>query len=265
MSVIIAGTGRSGTTWLAKIINFDETWQYTFEPLHPNKKDMTDLFGRRKYLRADCINIRYTEPLRKIFGGKNKLVKTVRAHLMLPWIYKNIRDCKIIYLLRHPCAVAWSWMDRNWDAIMPLNEIWAQEDLLSDYPLIQEVKNKVEGNIGNWEIFDKQVLLWCIENYVPISVFSRQSSVNNIIEVIYEDLVKEPKLWIDLIFGFIGRKYDDRVFEVFKIPSPTCRKGSAVLTGEDKINAWKFHVSEEQKEKAFELVRLFGMGSIFSS
>ena len=36
-TILIAGTGRSGTTWLSDTINYKNQFRYIFEPLHSNK------------------------------------------------------------------------------------------------------------------------------------------------------------------------------------------------------------------------------------
>ena len=260
MAVNIIGTGRSGTTWLAHILNYDETYDYVFEPLHYNKPGIKALFGRRKYIRRDCVDKRYTDVLRDIFSGNRRLTKSVRAHLLVPWIHNNIsdkdKDCKLIYLLRNPGAVALSWADRNWDARKVLTEIWNQPELLNDYPLIAEIKSQIENDIIKWGLFERQVLTWAIENYVALDYLK---NFNNWLLVCYEDLITDTENQIARIYKFLNqKKYDlKRIMETIKKPSPTCRKNSAILTGDDLVNAWKFKVNQISKNNMIEIIKIF--------
>src|SRR5262245_3197724 len=36
-AALVSGTRRSGTTWLADVINFDNHYRYMFEPFHPKE------------------------------------------------------------------------------------------------------------------------------------------------------------------------------------------------------------------------------------
>ena len=47
-TVFLAGTGRSGTTWLAGLINHDQSYRDVFEPFHPGKVEA--LGGFKSYL-----------------------------------------------------------------------------------------------------------------------------------------------------------------------------------------------------------------------
>ena len=39
-TVLLAGTGRSGTTWAANIINYANTYRFMFEPFYPQAVDV---------------------------------------------------------------------------------------------------------------------------------------------------------------------------------------------------------------------------------
>ena len=44
-SVILVGDGRSGTTWIANIVNFRKDFTYLFEPFHPVNSEICKDFG----------------------------------------------------------------------------------------------------------------------------------------------------------------------------------------------------------------------------
>ena len=53
-SVFLAGSGRSGTTWLSEIINHRRGYRYVFEPFNPRE---VGLFGHR-LVEADVDRLR---------------------------------------------------------------------------------------------------------------------------------------------------------------------------------------------------------------
>ena len=54
-TILLAGSGRSGTTWVSDIMNYDNEYRYIFEPFHPRKVDFSKEFGHRKYMHPEKI------------------------------------------------------------------------------------------------------------------------------------------------------------------------------------------------------------------
>lgn len=50
-TVLIAGTGRSGTTWLSGLVNHDRRYRDVFEPFNPGKVEAFRGFRSKQYLR----------------------------------------------------------------------------------------------------------------------------------------------------------------------------------------------------------------------
>src|SRR5437870_3848637 len=66
----MAGTGRSGTTWIAEVLNHDHAYRYLHEPFRPGRVRATKPFLPRQYLRPDDRDPRYVEPARAILSGR---------------------------------------------------------------------------------------------------------------------------------------------------------------------------------------------------
>jgi hypothetical protein len=129
-AVFLAGVGRSGTTWIANIINYNREYRFIHEPFNPNRVRLVRAFQYKQYLRPENREPRYLEPAKAVLSGRmrnrwtdtankkifarKRLIKDIRANLLLKWIHSNFPGIPIILLFRHPCAVANSWMKLGW-------------------------------------------------------------------------------------------------------------------------------------------------------
>lgn len=268
-SVFLAGTGRSGTTWVSNAINYNNEYRYIFEPFHSYKVNICKKYKYRQYLRPENKCREYIQPATQILSGKirgywvdhlnnkfiadKRLIKDIRANLLLRWIYVNFSNIPIILLLRHPCAVACSKLKLNWDT--HLEEYLSQEELIEDY--LFPVKKEIEKAKSD---FEKHIFLWCIENYVPLKQFNE----GEIHLVFYENLCINPEREIKKLFSFLNKKYNDGAIDNINNPSSLSRSDSAIVTGESLIDMWRKYVSKEQIIKAEEILSIFGLDKIYS-
>jgi len=268
-SIFLAGVGRSGTTWISKVINHRNEYRYMFEPFYPNKVSICKHFRYRQYLRPENKEPKYLRTAEKILTGqvkdywidshnkrlfaKKRLIKDIRANLLLKWIHVNFPDMPIILLLRHPCAVATSKLSLNWET--HLEEFLAQEELLEDH--LAPFKNEIEKARDD---FEKHVFLWCIENYVPI----KQFSVGKIHLAFYENYCVEPVEEIKRLFLFLNKNIDGSVFAKLRIPSKLTRKDSAIITGDSLIDGWRKYITNEQIRRTVDILNIFGLDKIYS-
>lgn len=175
-TIFLAGTGRSGTTWLAELINSKGDYRLMFEPFHSKKVDMLKDWNYRQYIRPDDHNLKYLKPSRKILlgkirhpwidsfsnthGNRRRIVKDIRANLFIRWIKNHFPDIPIILLLRHPCAVASSKRKLGWEA--HLDVFLSQPELMVDFP--ETFAEDIEKDTDHYE---KQVFMWFIKNVIP--------------------------------------------------------------------------------------------------
>jgi hypothetical protein len=126
-TVFLASMGRSGSTFLSNIINYDNRFRVMFEPFRYDVVDEAKDFVYPLYLRPDTNKSNYFSSLQKIISGKvhsewidkennrifpkARLIKDIRVNFFLKWIQNNTPGMKIILLLRHPCAVVNSWIE----------------------------------------------------------------------------------------------------------------------------------------------------------
>ena len=133
--VWVIGDGRSGTTWLADLINYESQYQLIFEPIHSQRSRELNEFDTFTYRRIEQEDIKLERFTRNIFSGKvfpahstvstghamcpdKLIVKDIFAHLIAKWVLHRISGIKLVLLMRHPFAVAlsktnhddWYWM-----------------------------------------------------------------------------------------------------------------------------------------------------------
>ena len=275
-SVFLAGIGRSGTTWISEIINFNGEYRYMHEPFHPYRVRQAKNFQYIQYLRPDNRDPRYLEPAKAVLSGRirnrwtdsdnkkifarKRLIKDIRANLLLKWIHANFHGMPIILLFRHPCAVANSWLRLGWGK-EDLGSRWDIEVCLSQGELMKDFLEPFRKRIENTQNdFEKHILFWCIQYYVPLKQFKD----GEIHLCFYENFCENPKEEIKKMFGFLGKKFDEKVLGTLTIPSSVSRKDSAILKGANLIDSWRTQVTEEDLEKALNILGLFGLDKIYS-
>ncbi|MCP4267548.1 MAG: hypothetical protein GY777_18615 [Candidatus Brocadiaceae bacterium] len=218
--IVLAGTGRSGTSWLLDILTLDYDYRSIFEPLHniqvPSAADFYYLYlvendnhpalekymynvfynhTREAWLRWMHFGISKETPIIKKtmqymyslpkfkFWAKNRVIKLIKGNLMLGWLQKQF-DVNIVYLIRHPCAVVSSQKRMGWN--VSLNRFMEQANLIEAYlaPHLDVIKTAETDT-------QKLAILWCIENVV---VFRQLEQLKlHASAYLYEDIVCEPE------------------------------------------------------------------------
>lgn len=270
-TVLLAGTGRSGTTWLGDIINFNNDYRNMFEPCHPGYTREYSGFHNKQYRRPDDDDEEFHRALLAILTGSIKnpwvdqfnarflcdrrLVKEIRANLFLKWIKINFPCVPIIFILRHPCAVANSKILLGWNP--KLDDYLAQDELMAEQlsqqsELIDDIKRR-----DDW--FEKIICQWCIENYVPLNQFDR----DEMHVVFYENLCRNPLEETRAVLAWLKTDYDPKVETVFSRPSELSEKHSAVVTGKDLISGWQKNIDPKLAQRAVEIMRAFNLDSLY--
>jgi sulfotransferase family protein len=269
-SILVAGTARSGTTWLGDLIASQIPSRILFEPFNPDLVSDYRHFHYFQYLRPGTENPEFYAFAQKIFTGKIRngwidrqnerifskfrLVKEIRANLALKWLHDNFPEVPIILIVRHPCAVVLSRMELGWATDHDIEPFLSQPQLVEDYlgpymNLIRSAKNSEE----------KHAVIWSISNLVPLKQFrSGELKV-----VYYEDLCTQPEMELPGIFEAIGCQYSGSLITSSTQPSQTTRRASAVVTGTNKIGNWKKKLSPTQIDNILQVVQAFGLGHLY--
>lgn len=271
-TVIISGTGRSGTTWIADILNYNNGYRYMFEPFSPKEVRIFKKTGELPYLRPQNKAPRIYELVKKVLSGRirggwiskgnhkfisrKRLVKEIHINIALKWIKSNFPEIPVILLLRHPFAVAYSKTRLSWwDADRIMKIYLNQEDLVEDF-----LKDKIEAASKLEDDFSRFIFIWCIENIVPLSQFSR----GEIHLAFYENFCRDPRSEIKRMFDFLGKDMDEGVLDAVRKPSRVTREDSAIFKGRNPVSDWKDKLTQGQIKSAMEILKLFGLHKIYS-
>jgi hypothetical protein len=275
-SILLAAVGRSGTTWVSDIINYNNDHRYIHEPFHPYRVKEARGFQYIQYLRPENCEPRYLKPAKALLSGRarnrwtdsdnktifarKRLIKDIRVNLLLKWIHTNFPGIPIILLFRHPCAVANSWLKLGWGqedlgGKSDIEVCLSQRELMKDF--LKPFRKHIESAQSD---FEKQVFFWCMQYYVPLKQFKR----GEIHLCFYENLCENPHEEIKNLFDFLGKKFDEKVLGTLRTPSSVSRKDSAIVKGTSLIDSWRAQVTDQDLEKALDILKLFGLDKIYS-
>ena len=270
-AILLAGLGRSGTTWLAELINHDNQYRFLFEPFRRDKVPLVHNFRRRQYLRPDDSAENYAPAVQRIFAGQvrndwidqfngrfiavRRLVKDIRANLLLKWFHIHLPDMPIILLMRHPCAYANSRLQQGYDADDFLTDMLDQPELIEDHlaPFSQDIRRASTP-------FDKHIMQWCIENYVPL----RQFKPGEMYVAHYEAICEQPAMEIERLFKFLGKPFNPTLVQNVERPSVMTAKWSAIMNGGDRIGMWRKNITTAQTHQAMAILKTFGLDGIYN-
>jgi len=269
-TVLLCGSGRSGTTWLANIINNDNSFRYMFEPFHPELVSIVKRFNSRQYLRDSNINEEYFGPASKIFSGmirnfwidrynkklfpKKRLIKDIRINLLLKWIKTNFPEIPIVFMMRHPFSVACSRIRLGWED--HLNDLFIQKNLNEDF--LYKYNDIIYKNMDK---FERQILMWCIENYIPLNSLKS----DELYIIFYENLFINPVKEVQSLFDYLNLPISDSLFDKIQNPSSMTKKSSPLITGQDPLLYWKNILSHEQIFNALKIMDKFRLNKIYGN
>ncbi len=269
-SLCLVGAGRSGTTWLADIVNYDKRYRDMFEPFDATYVPTAAQFFSGLYLRPDNSDPAYLEAARTILAGKvgnrrvdggnvrlfrrERMVKEIRGNLWLKWLRNHFPEMPIVWLIRHPCAVVSSRLQLDWSTYIP--QYLAQRHLLEDH--LQPMRESIASAKSQ---FEKHMYAWCIQHFVPL----RQLSQGDVHVVFYEHLCVDREAEIERLFTFLGRRFDSRAVLRAATPSKTDWRETTVdqKSGENLVTTWQRHVGLDQLRTAMKILALFGLDYIY--
>ncbi len=272
-TVFLASPGRSGSGWVANIINYKNDYRYMYEPFNPVQQVVSPGFSMGRYLRPDDRDPALLKVARRLLTGgvgynklvdvdnkrfiaSRRLIKEVSANLWLKWLHANFPGVKIVLLFRHPCAVVCSRIRHNNPVY--LKPYLDQPDLMADF--LAPFKSELDrANAG--DEWDQRMFAWCIQHYVPLKQFAK----GEIHLAFYENFAENPKEEIVRLFSFLGKKFDDEVFAAIKRPSFVTRSGAPILTGQSVVASWKKDMTEQRTRRALEITSLFGLEKIYGA
>lgn len=269
-TVLLAGVGRSGTTWLGNIVNHSNCFRDIFEPFRPDHTKEWSNYHYKQYIKSTCqdndlfmaaqyilsgrVNNKWCNRFNKKSISSKRMVKEIRANFFLKWLKMNFPEVPLVFIMRHPCAVAVSRKRLGWAT--HFDDILSQEELVNDYlsPFVDEIR-KCDYD------FERQIYIWCIENYVAMNQLERE----DFLLVFYEQLCMDPQHELSRIFKYINQPITDEVISVLKKPSAFSKEDSAIMSGGNLVSSWRKHVTASQIQTALKIVSHFGLDRFYDS
>jgi Sulfotransferase family len=269
-TVLLAGSGRSGTTWLADVVNYDNAYRYMGEPFTREHVNAVKHFARLQYIRPEESGDEYFEAVRAILEGRirspwadnsnrrlvsrKRLIKDDRCTLMLAWMIRRFLGMPVVFIRRHPLAVAYSRIRSNW-RVRNREVYFGQSELMADHlgpfrDLMTSQRSELEGHVVDW----------CVENLVP----HRHLRAHDACFVDYEALVADRESEFKRIFTYIGKPFDARAIERSKRLSVTTflgRDGPKRKASRD-MRLWREVLGNAEISSAMEIVKRFGLDQL---
>src|SRR5918995_2655527 len=172
-SIMVAGTARSGTTWLAEIIASQMASRIMFEPFHSRLVPAFSGFHYFHYMRPEEQNDELLTYCRRVFTGTirhrwidrevehlfptHRIIKEIRANLFLKWARIRFPQVPLVLILRHPCAVVSSRMQLGWATDEDIEPFLAQPRLVHDF-----LEDKLDMIRSAQSPEEKHAVIWCV-------------------------------------------------------------------------------------------------------
>jgi hypothetical protein len=208
----VIGDGRSGTTWLSSIINWQGRYREMFEPFHPAFVPTMRSLRPFHYVRVGSVTGQFRELVDTVFSGRlcdervdaqtpprlhhGLVVKDIFAHLFAAAVSHEFPAIKLVLIIRNPVDVALSKLKlRSWWWPRDPRLFLEQEALMEDY------LHRFETQIANCsdDFLVRQVLIWAVLHYVLL----RQRPNYPAHVVFYESLRVSPEREVSKLFQFL--------------------------------------------------------------
>ncbi|GMR06030.1 MAG: hypothetical protein BMS9Abin25_0611 [Gammaproteobacteria bacterium] len=271
----LVGDARSGTTWLADLINVEALYQVIFEPFHLHRSRPGFKFEPYTYHKREEQDDELEKFSKKVFSGKvfssgssaaivnplcaeNVLVKDVFAGLIAKWVLHRIPDLKIVVLLRHPFAIALSkrkLSEWNWPEY--LSSLLAQKNLYDDF------LHPYENVIRSAEtFFERQIIIWTIMHYVMF----QQLHEEDFHLVYYEDLCRQPEMELSRIVHYLGLRQEHvkKALRNINTASRMSSEDALRQRGRENYAVWQDEITEDELKRGCKILHTFGLDCIYN-
>jgi hypothetical protein len=266
-SIVIFGGPRSGTTWLAEILNTIPKSGLIFEPLYLSKVREARVAGVerhaylppgekwpagelffRKMLDGKVLNSWTTSfmPLKRAVRPNLWVIKMIRANMMLSWMLDKFPSLKPVLIIRHPCSTILSMRQMGWP---PPTRRPHFPKFESTFPHIRSIVEKLNHPI------EYSAAMWCISYYPTLL----HTLYNKHIVVSYERLVREGDKELKRIFDYLQILQPKEAVDQLRRFSRMTKIDSPIHETGDPLAKWSEKLSPEEIKMILNVVKAFGM------
>ena len=277
-TVFVSGMGRSGTTWVASLINHKFDHRVVFEPFRPAIVPAANVFGPFAYVRPTDADPARREAAERILSGRTprgsvdrlhrgfifrrRIIKGVRTNLMLGWLKALRPSMPLVLIIRNPFAVAASWLRLGWGKVADgstaeLDVILQHRALREDFPGVDAAVKMIDRGSA----FECALAQWSLLHLVPLAQL-RDGAAH---VVFFEDLLIHPAGTFDRLAQPVGITVDRSAFErVVGTAAETdfLQRGNGA-DREQILGDWQQHLTPAQVERGIEILAAFGLGQMY--
>lgn len=269
-TILVAGSPRGGSTWLAELIGTLPGYPMLWEPLHirrnpeaaecgfdwetylhPDDEDERKLDYLLGVLKGAHLSTRLARPsgfrIRDAVRFRGYVVKFVRGNMILPWLLRRI-PLRTVLIIRHPCAVVLSQMRHSSWANFDRNNITVPAGIERHFPHVPDVASRVVSKA------QALAFQWSLQTLVPLS-----AAIDTLYLTSYERMVEEGPDESRRIFSYLNEPMPRQVNNRLRKPSKTTQTGSHVADGKNPLTFWRSKLSSREIEEILDIVHRMGI------
>jgi Sulfotransferase domain len=305
-TLYVSTGGRTGGTWVSQLINFDLSYRLMFEPasreylMVPREYLPMLRDNRLQYIRPSSADPELMRRAENVITGrfrqgltdqynytprivfKKRLIKETKSNLYAKWLHDRFAGMPIMLLLRHPISAIMSRQPDYFDLppaqraatddeetrtrdyrLLTLGQPELMQDFLEPYrPVIEAAKG----------VFAQRMVVWCIQNYVPLHQFKP----GEVHLAFYEDFCIDPVKQMRRLREFLGTELREdeaeRIRTRSRKPSSTLHRTAihgfrepSEIQGYEQIAKWTKRVQPDEQREAAETLRAFGLDGVYSA
>jgi len=210
-AIVIAGSGRSGTTWIGNVIAAATHSRTIFEPFLHNEQRRLVLSSHRAehqidrqiYLSSAAepdqttrkfietvlsgrLRTSWTEQQSQPGIYRSRVIKAIRANLMLGWLAREYPELKIIWIVRDPISVIQSQLRKvkqGWQFGWQPDYALSQPELM--HRQLEPYRSRIESAHS---LIEQLACKWCIETRIPLH---ETADCPNVLRLCYDKLCQE--------------------------------------------------------------------------
>ncbi|MBN2478039.1 sulfotransferase family protein [Candidatus Micrarchaeota archaeon] len=243
--LIIVGSARSGTSWLAELIARQFRYRLLFEPEHETNTPQGKLICDR-YITAENTNKEIDAYFSKIFSNrvdsnwvaqssnrkfkmhlwpflpKKYIIKFVRCNLAAHYINRNFQ-LPLIHIVRNPYEVLHSQNRVKFDWLYDLSRFLQEEELVE---IVQDNYGLDLSRYREFSELEKLCLRWCLENVIPLQLKEAYPFKSEVVR--HEELKKDISVFYELCGKYDLEPQKD-LQEKYGLPSSKTHPKSVVI------------------------------------